>query len=778
MAYFQKNSTLTVLSLLLASMMLPADASAATYYNDGSGSLTDAVTWFTDNDGGDGYTMAAGLVPAPGDSGIVESTVTVTETMPTSVDYDLQIFGTVDLTANDINVVSGGLVDVKSGGTLNSNVLSFINIANGGELSVESGGVLSNANAYIDGELNLFNTQSVPSGYQWEIDLNGVVDIAGSGSLSFASGTDLTVDVGGTIVNAGSISFASGSTFTQNNPTWNIDGIINIDNSQSIITNTAWTVLSGADLNITNNGDLLIANNGSLIVDSGGTLYVSSGASLDSGTGTLTINSGGIFNQNGSLNCANLIELNNASQVIVSGSAWQIESGCSLNPSNSTTISINSTGDLTIDSGGIFNLINGAVLNVLSGGAFSPINGWTFDGTVNLSNTHSIANPIDVLSGGNLNILSGGVLTIGGTGLNINLGGTMTIANGATTTVSSGATLYIEGDFVSNANAIFKADAGGIVTSANTASSSNFNTTGYSIAGDTSAAITSYFLSAVTGNNAVNYNMVLSHAPSTWAAFGLPGGLAIDAGTGEITGTPSSAGSGTILINTQGSSASQSLSYSFTTPAPSGGGRSGGGGGGSSIYKFNHDIKFGAKGDTGIKKLQQFLSQNKFQVTVSGSFATSTKLALRKFQKSVGLKETGNLDKVTRAYINKLKLKIISSTKPAIKSTTTIPVAVLKPITKTDPICVAPFGLNKPVKFGAANNANDVNLIKRFLNKFEGLSLVLSGVYGTADYNAVIKWQEKYASEILTPVGLTRGSGYFATASANKMRSLQQAVCK
>jgi len=64
--------------------------------------------------------------------------------------------------------------------------------------------------------------------------------------------------------------------------------------------------------------------------------------------------------------------------------------------------------------------------------------------------------------------------------------------------------------------------------------------------------------------------------------------------------------------------------------------------------------------------------------------------------------------------------------------------------------------LKNPVRLGAKNNLEDVKLLEQFLNKYENTNLPVDGVYSKEDFDAVIKWQEKYSDDILKPWGIKK----------------------
>lgn len=91
--------------------------------------------------------------------------------------------------------------------------------------------------------------------------------------------------------------------------------------------------------------------------------------------------------------------------------------------------------------------------------------------------------------------------------------------------------------------------------------------------------------------------------------------------------------------------------------------------------------------------------------------------------------------------------------------------------------CTTNLVLTTPVKLGVPNNPDDVKLLEQFLNTYEGTNLPVNGIYETADFNAVVKWQEKYASDILAPWGMTKGSGYVYTTSLKKIKEIHEKNC-
>lgn len=71
--------------------------------------------------------------------------------------------------------------------------------------------------------------------------------------------------------------------------------------------------------------------------------------------------------------------------------------------------------------------------------------------------------------------------------------------------------------------------------------------------------------------------------------------------------------------------------------------------------------------------------------------------------------------------------------------------------TSTEVTCEAHPYLKNPIKLGRKNNPEDVKLLEEFLNRYENANLPIDGIYSREDFYAVIKWQEKYATDILSP---------------------------
>ncbi|QQG45185.1 MAG: Ig-like domain-containing protein [Candidatus Sungiibacteriota bacterium] len=86
-------------------------------------------------------------------------------------------------------------------------------------------------------------------------------------------------------------------------------------------------------------------------------------------------------------------------------------------------------------------------------------------------------------------------------------------------------------------------------------------------------------------------------------------------------------------------------------------------------------------------------------------------------------------------------------------------------------VSVKKGGLSRNLSQGA--KGDDVKTLQELLIKEGFLSAGSStGFFGNLTKQAVIRFQEKYASEVLTPVGLTKGSGFVGTGTRKKINEL------
>ena len=79
-------------------------------------------------------------------------------------------------------------------------------------------------------------------------------------------------------------------------------------------------------------------------------------------------------------------------------------------------------------------------------------------------------------------------------------------------------------------------------------------------------------------------------------------------------------------------------------------------------------------------------------------------------------------------------------------------------------------GLIRTIRQGS--KGTDVELLQTILTKEGVYTGPVTGYFGALTKAAVIRFQEKYATEILTPAGLTKGSGFVGSGTMKKINSL------
>ncbi len=98
-----------------------------------------------------------------------------------------------------------------------------------------------------------------------------------------------------------------------------------------------------------------------------------------------------------------------------------------------------------------------------------------------------------------------------------------------------------------------------------------------------------------------------------------------------------------------------------------------------------------------------------------------------------------------------------------------IPQVIKAQTPSTIPLCEITRGLR------AGTSGQDVLCLQRYLN-WAGYTISASGpgspgnesmYFGSLTTNAVMKWQNANASQVLAPAGLTSGTGYFGPLSFN-----------
>ena len=169
------------------------------------------------------------------------------------------------------------------------------------------------------------------------------------------------------------------------------------------------------------------------------------------------------------------------------------------------------------------------------------------------------------------------------------------------------------------------------------------------------------------------------------------------------------------------------------------------------------ELKLGDRGYE-VELLQTWLAQDPTvypERIINGNFGPKTKRAIIRFQEKYaseilapqGLsKGNGIVDSYTRIKLNELYAE--SGVKPKVTELIT------------------------DLRFG--DHGQEVELLQTWLAKDKEVypEKITSGYFGYLTQRAIIRFQEKYASEILTPQGLTRGTGIVDALTRKKLNEL------
>jgi peptidoglycan hydrolase-like protein with peptidoglycan-binding domain len=189
-----------------------------------------------------------------------------------------------------------------------------------------------------------------------------------------------------------------------------------------------------------------------------------------------------------------------------------------------------------------------------------------------------------------------------------------------------------------------------------------------------------------------------------------------------------------------------------------------------STFVFTRDLQSGAEGED-VRALQKLLNNLGFKVSDLGPgapggettrFGAATRAALIRFQIAKNISPAfGYFGPLTRAALTGSTQTMAVATPPATPSTNN----------------ASAFTRNLYL----GDSGEDVRALQSFLNT-HGFGVAATGpgslgnetaFFGPATFNAVKKFQEAYASEILAPQGRAVGNGVFGPSTREKVNSLR-----
>jgi peptidoglycan hydrolase-like protein with peptidoglycan-binding domain len=92
------------------------------------------------------------------------------------------------------------------------------------------------------------------------------------------------------------------------------------------------------------------------------------------------------------------------------------------------------------------------------------------------------------------------------------------------------------------------------------------------------------------------------------------------------------------------------------------------------------------------------------------------------------------------------------------------------------PAAIAPWCVDYSNNLGIGSRGDDVLALQKELT-LDGETVPATGYFGPLTAAAVTTLQEKYATDVLTPLGLSRGTGYFGSSTRMMLNSLGTSHC-
>ncbi len=292
-----------------------------------------------------------------------------------------------------------------------------------------------------------------------------------------------------------------------------------------------------------------------------------------------------------------------------------------------------------------------------------------------------------------------------------------------------------------------------------------------------SCATTYYARSYATNSVGTGYGTIVSFATSACSESSGGGG----GGGGSSSGGGSSFSNTSVSITTTLTSPLASSSPIFTIKSD------------CLMYaypSFSQNLARGASGPDVVLIQKVLAIEGLFNVNTVPTYGTFTETAMGLFQKKYGIVSTtdtkglGSFGPKTRTYVNSL---LMQGKYPALGtcikySTTTAKSSTISatPITQVTKVASGTkYTFTRSIIKGS--RGEDVRQLQIFLNT-HGYPVAYTGIgsigrettlFGPATVAALIRFQEAYASEILTPSGLTSGTGFFGPATMRKVNSLK-----